>query len=95
MDAGVSEKDMNNLIEQAVHFKQEALVQYYNAMINRPDRLQVLKMLLFPYFLLLVCTISCAFQRYNAANSFTGKELYPYFTKYCTHGHAGRNRKNQ
>ena len=43
MDAGVSEKDMNNLIEPAVHFKQEALVQYYNAMINRPDRLQVLK----------------------------------------------------
>jgi pimeloyl-ACP methyl ester carboxylesterase len=34
---------MEELIEKGKNFTSEALIQYYNAMINRPDRANVLK----------------------------------------------------
>lgn len=43
MDAGASAGAIKQLIEKAVYFKKEALVQYYRAMINRPDRTAILK----------------------------------------------------
>ena len=36
-------KEMEDLIEEGKNFKPEALIQYYHAMINRPDRTDVLK----------------------------------------------------
>jgi len=36
-------KEMEELIEKGKQFKPEALIQYYHAMINRPDRISVLK----------------------------------------------------
>ncbi len=36
-------KEMEDLIEEGKKFKPEALIQYYHAMINRPDRTEVLK----------------------------------------------------
>ena len=36
-------KEMEDLIEEGKNFKPEALIQYYYAMINRPDRTDVLK----------------------------------------------------
>jgi pimeloyl-ACP methyl ester carboxylesterase len=43
MNPEISEPDINLLIDKADNFKKEALVQYYQAMINRPDRTAVLK----------------------------------------------------
>ena len=34
---------MEELIEEGKNFNAEALIQYYHAMINRPDRTEVLK----------------------------------------------------
>lgn len=36
-------KEMNDIVEEGKNFSSEALIQYYQAMINRPDRTQVLK----------------------------------------------------
>ena len=36
-------KEMEDLIEDGKKFSQEALIQYYHAMINRPDRTEILK----------------------------------------------------
>lgn len=36
-------KEMEALIEEGKKFNPEALIQYYHAMINRPDRTQILK----------------------------------------------------
>ena len=36
-------KEMEDLVEEGKEFNSEALVQYYHAMINRPDRTEVLK----------------------------------------------------
>ena len=36
-------KEMEDLIEEGKKFRPEALIQYYHAMINRPDRTEVLK----------------------------------------------------
>lgn len=43
MNPEISETDINQLIIKASQFKKEALVQYYEAMINRPDRTATLK----------------------------------------------------
>ena len=36
-------KEMEHLIEEGKKFSPEALIQYYHAMINRPDRTEILK----------------------------------------------------
>lgn len=36
-------KEMDQLMEKGKDFRSEALIQYYNAMINRPDRTGILK----------------------------------------------------
>ena len=36
-------KEMNEIIEEGKNFNADALIQYYKAMINRPDRTHVLK----------------------------------------------------
>lgn len=38
-----SNKDMTDLLEKGKKFQPEALVQYYKAMINRPDRTHILR----------------------------------------------------
>ncbi len=43
MDAQKNKEDINRLIEKGASFKPEALVQYYGAMIARPDHTHVLK----------------------------------------------------
>ncbi|HSN62236.1 MAG TPA: alpha/beta hydrolase [Ferruginibacter sp.] len=43
MDAEKSKADINALLEKGKQFKPEALIQYYQAMIRRPDRIEVLK----------------------------------------------------
>lgn len=43
MDAEKSKADINALLEKGKQFKPEALIQYYRAMIARPDRTEVLK----------------------------------------------------
>ena len=43
MDAEKSNADINSLLEKGKQFKPEALIQYYQAMIGRPDRTKVLK----------------------------------------------------
>ncbi len=42
-DAEKSSNDINNLLENGNNFSPEALIQYYEAMISRPDRTNVLK----------------------------------------------------
>jgi pimeloyl-ACP methyl ester carboxylesterase len=42
-DAEKSKKDIDALIENGNHFLPEALIQYYEAMIGRPDRTNLLK----------------------------------------------------
>ncbi len=42
-DAEKSSKDIKNLLENGNNFSAEALIQYYEAMITRPDRTNVLK----------------------------------------------------
>lgn len=37
------QKEINDLIEKGKNYNHEALIQYYQAMINRPDRTEVLK----------------------------------------------------
>ena len=36
-------KEMEDIIEEGKNFNADALIQYYRAMINRPDRIDVLK----------------------------------------------------
>jgi pimeloyl-ACP methyl ester carboxylesterase len=47
-DEGESKNAIAQLIEKATQFSPEALIQYYQAMIARPDRTKVLKDALFP-----------------------------------------------
>lgn len=42
-DAEISRNDINNLLENGNNFSPQALIQYYEAMISRPDRTDVLK----------------------------------------------------
>lgn len=43
MDSGKSAADLKTLLEKGNNFTPEALIQYYEAMISRPDRTSVLK----------------------------------------------------
>ena len=43
MDAGLSKADIDDLLQKGQRFRSEVLVQYYNAMLARPDRTAVLK----------------------------------------------------
>ncbi len=42
-DDEISRNDIDNLLEKSNNFSAEALIQYYEAMISRPDRTNVLK----------------------------------------------------
>ncbi len=43
MDASASKTDIDDLLQKGKLFTSEALIQYYEAMVARPDRTQVLK----------------------------------------------------
>lgn len=52
-DAEKSKEDIEALLEKGKQFSPEALIQYYQAMINRPDRTTVLKTIQLPVLFLM------------------------------------------
>ena len=53
MDAEESKKDIDDLITTGASFTPDTLIQYYQAMINRPDRTNVLKTFALPVLFIL------------------------------------------
>ncbi len=52
-DAGKSKNDIETLLKKGNNFTPEALIQYYEAMIARPDRTAILKNVNFPVLLIM------------------------------------------
>ncbi len=80
------------LIEKGKQFTPDALIQYYQAMIARPDRTEALKTFNGPVlFIIGEHDKAIPFEQSMQQCYLPLAISCTYFTQQCTHGHAGRN----
>ena len=84
---------VEKLVDQSQNFSSEALIQYYEAMIQRPDRTSVLKSFQKPVLFIIGQTRYCRpLAGIPGTMSFACCFSYPHFEKLRPYGHVGRKR---